>query len=203
MRACSQLLFCRCLPITTADAQWLNQPTPNIPRTADGKPDLAAPPPRGADGHPDLSGLWVRQGGQLQIPVPDRALTQRSRDVIREREETYFKDHPCVPVPAHRARSHPRVEAGHPDALSHRIRLRDTEVSPHLHGRAPPRGRSRADMDGLFRRPMGRGHAGGRQLRVQRSDVARSRVACPIRRRSAPPNDTAGERSDNCRSSSP
>ena len=25
-----------------ADAQWLNQPTPNIPRTADGKPDLAA-----------------------------------------------------------------------------------------------------------------------------------------------------------------
>jgi len=87
------------LPITTAGAQWLNQPTPNIPRTADGKPDLAAPPPRGADGHPDLSGLWVRQGGQ-QIPVPDRALTQRSRDVIREREETYFKDYPsfqCQP----------------------------------------------------------------------------------------------------------
>jgi hypothetical protein len=87
------------LPITTADAQWLNQPTPNIPRTANGKPDLAAPPPRSADGHPDLSGLWV--GRSLQIPVPDRALTQRSRDVIREREETYFKDRPsfqCQPT---------------------------------------------------------------------------------------------------------
>ena len=30
----------------SADAQWLKQPTPNIPRTAEGKPDLTAPPPR-------------------------------------------------------------------------------------------------------------------------------------------------------------
>jgi hypothetical protein len=45
-----------------ADAQWLKQPTPNIPRTADGKPDLAAPPPRVADGHPDLSGVWTNRG---------------------------------------------------------------------------------------------------------------------------------------------
>ena len=88
------------LAITTADAQWLNQPTPNIPRTADGKPDMAAPPPRGADGLPDLSGLWRRVQG-VRIPVPDRALTQKSRDLIREREETYFKDRPsfqCQPM---------------------------------------------------------------------------------------------------------
>lgn len=38
-------------------AQWLNQPTAGIPRTADGKPDLSAPAPK-VDGHPDLSGLW-------------------------------------------------------------------------------------------------------------------------------------------------
>src|SRR5215813_10968818 len=41
-----------------ANAQWLNHPTPNIPRTSDGKPNLAAPPPRAADGHVDLSGPW-------------------------------------------------------------------------------------------------------------------------------------------------
>jgi hypothetical protein len=41
-------------------AQWLNQPTPGIPRTADGKPNLSAPAPRTADGKPDLSGLWNR-----------------------------------------------------------------------------------------------------------------------------------------------
>ncbi len=39
-------------------AQWLNQPTPGIPRTTDGKPNLSAPGPRAADGKPDLSGLW-------------------------------------------------------------------------------------------------------------------------------------------------
>ena len=39
-------------------AQWLNHPTPGIPRTPDGKPNLAAPAPRTPDGKPDLSGLW-------------------------------------------------------------------------------------------------------------------------------------------------
>jgi len=29
-----------------AEAQWINHPTPGIPRTADGKPDLTAPTPR-------------------------------------------------------------------------------------------------------------------------------------------------------------
>jgi hypothetical protein len=39
-------------------AQWLNYPTPGIPRTPDGKPNLSAPAPRATDGKPDLSGLW-------------------------------------------------------------------------------------------------------------------------------------------------
>jgi hypothetical protein len=39
-------------------AQWLHQPTPGVPRTADGKPNLTAPAPRTAEGKPELSGLW-------------------------------------------------------------------------------------------------------------------------------------------------
>ena len=39
-------------------AQWLNNRTPGIPRTSDGKPNLSAPAPRAANGRPDLSGLW-------------------------------------------------------------------------------------------------------------------------------------------------
>ena len=39
-------------------AQWLKYPTENVPRTADGKPDLSAPAPRLPDGKPDFSGLW-------------------------------------------------------------------------------------------------------------------------------------------------
>lgn len=42
-----------------AHAQWLNERTPGIPRTADGKPNLTAPAPRTADGKPDFSGIWL------------------------------------------------------------------------------------------------------------------------------------------------
>lgn len=41
-----------------AEAQWLNYPTPGIPRLADGQPNLSAPMPRTTDGRPDLSGIW-------------------------------------------------------------------------------------------------------------------------------------------------
>ena len=39
-------------------AQWLDFRTPDIPRTADGKPNLTAPAPRTPDGKPDFSGIW-------------------------------------------------------------------------------------------------------------------------------------------------
>ena len=43
----------------SAAAQWLNLPTPGIPRTADGKPDLTAPAPKTSSGKPDFSGMWI------------------------------------------------------------------------------------------------------------------------------------------------
>ena len=36
----------------SASAQWLDYPTPGIPRTPEGKPNLAAPVPKAADGKP-------------------------------------------------------------------------------------------------------------------------------------------------------
>jgi hypothetical protein len=76
-----------------ANAQWLKQPTPNIPRRPDGRPNLASPAPRAADGHVDLSGPW--NGRPVVIPVPQDALTARSKALIREREEHYFRDRPA------------------------------------------------------------------------------------------------------------
>jgi hypothetical protein len=53
----SGLLYVLGVPLS---AQWLNHPTPSIPRTRDGKPNLSAPAPRTPDGKPDFSGLWNR-----------------------------------------------------------------------------------------------------------------------------------------------
>ena len=49
--------------VVNGSAQWLNYLAPGIPRTPDGKPDLAAPTPRATDGKPDLSGVWNGPGG--------------------------------------------------------------------------------------------------------------------------------------------
>ena len=53
------------LCMVSAQAQWLNYPTPGLPRTRDGKPNLSAPAPRTADGKPDLSGVWHVQPTSL------------------------------------------------------------------------------------------------------------------------------------------
>src|SRR5215471_11990800 len=42
-------------------AQWLNYPSPGIPRLKDGKPNLSAPAPRAPDGKPDLTGVWAHE----------------------------------------------------------------------------------------------------------------------------------------------
>ena len=49
----------------SAGAQWIDYPTPGIPRTPDGKPNLSAPAPKAADGKPNLSGLWQRMRNNM------------------------------------------------------------------------------------------------------------------------------------------
>src|SRR2546421_12014699 len=73
-------LFCAAAAVTTLAfllstplaAQWLDHKTPGIPRTPDGKPNLAAPAPKAPDGKPDLSGIWrVASGKYLQNIAAD------------------------------------------------------------------------------------------------------------------------------------
>ena len=47
--------------VTSVYSQWINHPTPGMPRTRDGKPNLTGAAPHTADGKPDLSGLWQVQ----------------------------------------------------------------------------------------------------------------------------------------------
>ena len=81
-----------------AAAQWLDRPTPGIPRTADGKPNLSAPAPRGPDGKPDLSGVW---NGPDPAPRPDPADMQPwVKALVPQRQQEFFKARPayqCLP----------------------------------------------------------------------------------------------------------
>jgi hypothetical protein len=56
MRTAVGIIICVMSPLLSA--QWLNYPTPGIPRLPDGKPNLAAPAPRTPDGKPDFAGIW-------------------------------------------------------------------------------------------------------------------------------------------------
>ena len=86
-------------------AQWLNQPTRGLPRTADGKPNLAAPAPRAADGHPDLSGLWnkisPKYKGNIAADLKPSEIQPWAQKLVDQRAEDLQKDYMhelCLPL---------------------------------------------------------------------------------------------------------
>ena len=99
--------LCLCLSFlaAAASAQWLKNPTPGLPRTADGKPDLSAPAPKLPDGKPDISGLWepaeVLIGDIAKNLKPGSVPFQPwAEELYKKRRATESKDDPtgwCVP----------------------------------------------------------------------------------------------------------
>ncbi len=49
------------LAASAGHAQWLNYRDPGVPRTRDGKANMAAQAPHAPDGKPDLSGVWMHE----------------------------------------------------------------------------------------------------------------------------------------------
>jgi len=79
-----------------AEAQWVDHPTPGIPRSGDGKPNLSAPAPRTADGKPDLSGLWTINGLGYATNITDTPMVPAAQKLLAERRDAYGKDDPAV-----------------------------------------------------------------------------------------------------------
>jgi len=89
-----------------ASAQWLGYPTPGIPRTPDGKPNLSAPAPKTADGKPDLTGLYDADSVRLfqniaaDFKAGEFPIQPWAAALAKEREQSNRKDDPyshCLP----------------------------------------------------------------------------------------------------------
>ena len=179
-----------------ASAQWLTNKTPNVPRTADGKPNLTAPAPKMADGKPDLSGIWnpnprylvnlaadLKPGEVSMQPWAEAIYKERAAGLHAQRRTR--RELPAA------GRSQDRCRAGSVEADSGAGPGGDPvrsvhAIPPDLHGRPQAARRSESHLAGLFGRTLGWRRAGGGKQRLQRQGVARS--VGPSRHREAARN---------------
>jgi hypothetical protein len=102
----ASLLIAGVFPLS-ALAQWDPYPWKNMPRTADGKVDMNAPPRKSADGHIDLNGFWMPADNVRHLlslasdmKPEEIPLTDWGKKVYQERIDNNGKDHPgvsCLP----------------------------------------------------------------------------------------------------------
>lgn len=85
-----------CVTSISVIAQWPDHPTPGVPRTSDGKPDLSAPAPRWTDGKPDLSGVWlVKNWSSLFFATGDlkpEEMLPWAAALYKQREDDFRRD---------------------------------------------------------------------------------------------------------------
>jgi hypothetical protein len=91
-----KLAMTLCVMSVSLTAQWPDHPTPGIPRTPDGKPNLSAPTPRSADGKPDLSGVWRVTNGNALFHITGDLKPEEIRPwaaaIYKQREDDFRRD---------------------------------------------------------------------------------------------------------------
>jgi hypothetical protein len=127
--------------MSSANAQWLNYPTPATPLTHDGKPNLSAKIPRAPNGKPDLSGVWQIEpppAGEIERLFSEVAAARADGDDPR----TFSKYFLGLLVDFK-----PGEEPIRPEALALMLKRRETMDSPSSH--CLPLGVPAADLIGF------------------------------------------------------
>ena len=156
---CLVTMLCVGVNAPTVRAQWINYRAPGVPRTADGKVNLAAPMPRTPDGRPDLSGTWLDGGGYWQsrqdLKPGEFLMLPWAQKLVDDREKNLHNDDllvQCLPegVPrinmsASRGMPHPFKIVQTPSlvVLLYETSGKQTFRQIFLDGRPLPKDRSR------------------------------------------------------------
>lgn len=127
-RALVAIVVMLCLAVPALRAQWLNYKVPGVPRTADGRVNLAAPAPRTADDKPDLSGTWnsaqgyftnlgrdLKQGELVMLPWAEARV-----------KENQSNDHKNDPMVACMPPGVPRIDFTGGGAMLHPFKIVQT-----------------------------------------------------------------------------
>ena len=134
-------------------AQWLKHPTPGLPRTSDGAPNLSAPAPRTADGKPDFSGVWGMDAGPSLFYIPGDLkpgeIKPWAEELVRQRGEHLERDDQavrCLPGRSALQSFRRASEKDHSNTQPDRRPFRRPVVSPDL----PRRTRAAPDPSPSF-----------------------------------------------------
>ena len=117
-----------CCAAAAVHAQWLGYAVPGVPRTPDGKVNLAAPVPRTPDGKPDLSGTWESEGGYFgnlarDLKPGELLMYPWAEAQVNENQRNLHKNDPmvaCLPPGV------PRINLGGNRTMPHPFKIVQT-----------------------------------------------------------------------------
>ena len=109
-------------------AQWINYKSPDTPRNASGRPNMAAPAPRAANGKPDLSGVWRTEPEFFKdlatnLKPDDVVMLPPAKALQNQRENNDHKGDPmanCLPPGV------PRIDTSNSDDALHPFKIVQT-----------------------------------------------------------------------------